>query len=139
LQSSVNLHDLRPIGNIVDFAPAFPDAAHSDTLFQTQRITGQKRYPGNNLLSLPSAVMGVVPALPGSDAKYLAVVMHFGERLGGGFGFLGGPRAYDDGKCGFAVICQSGARRVRRRIEMARRSSIKSKLSAENQRWRCVK
>jgi hypothetical protein len=36
-------------------------------------ITGQKRYPGNNLLTLPGSCQGVVRALPGSDYKYLAV------------------------------------------------------------------
>jgi hypothetical protein len=36
------------------------------------KLTGQRRYPGNNLLSLPGAPTGVVRALPGTDAKYLA-------------------------------------------------------------------
>ncbi len=35
-------------------------------------ITGQNRYPGNNLLAFPGFCMGVVRALPGSDFKYLA-------------------------------------------------------------------
>ncbi len=36
------------------------------------KITGQRRYPGNNLLSLPGAPTSVVLALPGADSKYLA-------------------------------------------------------------------
>jgi len=36
------------------------------------KITGQRRYPGNNLLSLPGVPTGVVHALPGSDSMYLA-------------------------------------------------------------------
>jgi hypothetical protein len=36
------------------------------------KITGQHRYPGNNLLSLPGAITGVVHTLPGADSKYLA-------------------------------------------------------------------
>jgi hypothetical protein len=36
------------------------------------KITGQRRYPGNNLLSLPGAPMSIVHALPGADSKYLA-------------------------------------------------------------------
>lgn len=36
------------------------------------RLTGQRRYPGNNLLPLPGCVMGVVPALPATGARYLA-------------------------------------------------------------------
>jgi hypothetical protein len=35
------------------------------------RLAGQKTWPGNNLLSLPGFVMGVVPALPATGAKYL--------------------------------------------------------------------
>ena len=35
-------------------------------------ITGQHRYPGNNLLTLPGFCMGVVRALPGSEHEYLA-------------------------------------------------------------------
>jgi hypothetical protein len=38
-------------------------------------ITGQNRYPGNNLLTLPGPCMGVVPALPASGVKYLAAVI----------------------------------------------------------------
>ena len=38
-------------------------------------ITGQQRYPGNNLLPMPGAVMGVVPALPGANARYLAATI----------------------------------------------------------------
>ena len=36
-------------------------------------ITGQHRYPGNNLLALPGSCQGVVRALPGSQFKYLSV------------------------------------------------------------------
>ena len=39
------------------------------------RITGQSRYPGNNLLALPGFCMGVVRALPGSEFRYLAASM----------------------------------------------------------------
>lgn len=39
------------------------------------KITGQKRWPGNNLLTLPGAPMSFVRALPGTDAKYLAVTI----------------------------------------------------------------
>jgi hypothetical protein len=42
------------------------------------RITGQKMYPGNNIVPLPGVTMGVVPALPGSTFKYLAAVLHAG-------------------------------------------------------------
>ena len=38
-------------------------------------ITAQDKWPGNNLLALPGAAMGVVQALPGSDFKYLAAVI----------------------------------------------------------------
>lgn len=38
-------------------------------------ITGQRRWPGNNLLPLPGFVMGVVPALPATGARYLAAVV----------------------------------------------------------------
>lgn len=38
-------------------------------------ITGRQCYPGNNLLALPGAVMGVVPALPGAGFRYLAAVI----------------------------------------------------------------
>jgi len=41
-------------------------------------LTGQRRYPNNNLLPLPGAVMGVVPALPGMNYRYLACVMQIG-------------------------------------------------------------
>lgn len=41
------------------------------------KITGQKRFPGNNLLTIPGAMMSVVPALPGTDAKYLAVTIMY--------------------------------------------------------------
>jgi len=42
------------------------------------RITGQHRYPGNNLLTLPGFCMGVVRALPGSDFKYLTATTQIG-------------------------------------------------------------
>jgi hypothetical protein len=53
------------------------------------KITGQRKYPGNNLLSLPGVVMGVVPALPGTGAKYVAAVIHYGleEDISEGFGY----------------------------------------------------
>lgn len=53
------------------------------------KITGQSRYPGNNLLSLPGCVMGVVPALPSSGAKYLAAVIQYGLEadISEGFGY----------------------------------------------------
>lgn len=38
-------------------------------------ITAQNRYPGNNLLPLPGHVIGVVPALPKTGAKYLAATI----------------------------------------------------------------
>lgn len=41
------------------------------------KITGQRLYPGNNLLSIPGAPCGVVHALPGSDAKYLACTITY--------------------------------------------------------------
>ncbi|MHB0935796.1 MAG: hypothetical protein ACYDCO_01240 [Armatimonadota bacterium] len=37
------------------------------------KITGQQRWPGNNLLSLPGTVMSVVRALPGAPFRYLAL------------------------------------------------------------------
>src|SRR4029077_16992831 len=36
------------------------------------KITGQKRYPGNNLLRFPGPFLSVVRALPGAPFKYLA-------------------------------------------------------------------
>jgi hypothetical protein len=36
------------------------------------KLTGQRRYPGNNLLSLPGVPTSVVRTLPGADSKYLA-------------------------------------------------------------------
>jgi len=39
------------------------------------KLTGQHRYPGNNILPLPGHLQGVVRALPGSDFKYLAVTV----------------------------------------------------------------
>jgi len=41
------------------------------------KITGQHRYPGNNLLTIPGAMMSVVPALPETDANYLAVTIMY--------------------------------------------------------------
>ncbi|MBI4024084.1 MAG: hypothetical protein HY360_03830 [Verrucomicrobia bacterium] len=38
-------------------------------------ITGQNRYPGNNLLPLPGHMTSVVPALPKTGAKYLAATV----------------------------------------------------------------
>ena len=40
-------------------------------------ITGQHRWPDNNLLTLPGVCMSVVPALPATDAKYLAAVIQY--------------------------------------------------------------
>jgi len=37
------------------------------------KLTSQQRFPGNNIVPLPGAVMGVVRAQPGADFKYLAV------------------------------------------------------------------
>ena len=53
------------------------------------KITGQNRYPGNNLLALPGFCMGVVRALPGSEFKYLAVSMQI---IAPGTGHLGCAR-----------------------------------------------
>lgn len=39
------------------------------------RLTGQRRWPGNNLLPLPGVPMGVVPALSGAGYKYLAATV----------------------------------------------------------------
>jgi len=44
-------------------------------------ITGKNRYPGNNLLALPGVMTGVVRALPGTDAKYLAVTIMYADPL----------------------------------------------------------
>src|SRR5262249_51557891 len=41
------------------------------------KITGQRRFPGNNLLTIPGVIMGVVPALPGTNAKYLACTITY--------------------------------------------------------------
>jgi hypothetical protein len=41
------------------------------------KITGQNRYPGNNLLSLPGAPTGFVKTLPGADSKYLACTIMY--------------------------------------------------------------
>jgi hypothetical protein len=40
------------------------------------KITGQNRWPGNNLPGLPGAVMSVVYALPNAGCKYLALALH---------------------------------------------------------------
>lgn len=39
------------------------------------RITGQNRYPGNNLIPIPGHIESVVRALPGSEFKYLAATV----------------------------------------------------------------
>jgi hypothetical protein len=39
------------------------------------KITGQNRYPGNNLLPLPGCVMSVVYGLPDAPVKYLAATV----------------------------------------------------------------
>jgi hypothetical protein len=62
------------------------------------RFTGQRRYPGNNLLPLPGAIMGVVPALPETGAKYLACTIPIGpldEDICDRFGYeFNGPGTY---------------------------------------------
>lgn len=40
------------------------------------RITGQNRWPGNNLVGLPGGVLSVVRALPSSGCRYLALTIH---------------------------------------------------------------
>src|ERR1051326_9127164 len=40
------------------------------------KITGQNRWPGNNLAGLPGAVMSVVYALPNAGCKYFALALH---------------------------------------------------------------
>jgi len=45
------------------------------------RITGQRRFPGNNLLTLPGVPASVVRTLPGSDAKYLACLIQYADPL----------------------------------------------------------
>jgi hypothetical protein len=40
------------------------------------KITGQQRWPGNNLAGLPGCVMSVVYALPNAGCKYLALALH---------------------------------------------------------------
>lgn len=40
------------------------------------KITGQRRWPGNNLCGLPGAVMSVVRALPVSGCQYVALILH---------------------------------------------------------------
>lgn len=42
------------------------------------KITGQHRFPGNNLLTLPGALTSVVRALPGTEARYLACTIILG-------------------------------------------------------------
>lgn len=39
------------------------------------KLTGQKRWPGNNLIKLPCCIMNVVRPLPNMDCKYLALVL----------------------------------------------------------------
>lgn len=39
-------------------------------------ITGQNRWPGNNLVGLPGGVMSVVRALPNAGCKYLAMTLN---------------------------------------------------------------
>jgi len=41
------------------------------------KLTGQRLYPGNNILAIPGAPCGVVPALPGTDTKYLACTITY--------------------------------------------------------------
>jgi hypothetical protein len=41
------------------------------------KITGQRRYPGNNLLSLPGVPNSIVHALPGANSKYLATTFMY--------------------------------------------------------------
>jgi len=45
------------------------------------KITGQNRYPGNNLLTLPGCCMGVVHGLPGTNSKYLMALIRYGVGL----------------------------------------------------------
>jgi hypothetical protein len=45
------------------------------------KITGRNRFPGNNLLPLPGVPASVVRTLPGSDAKYLACLIQYADRL----------------------------------------------------------
>lgn len=44
-------------------------------------ITGKNKYPGNNLLTLPGCCMGVVHALPKTDAKYLMALIRYNVPL----------------------------------------------------------
>ncbi|MCM8821406.1 MAG: hypothetical protein NC831_01125 [Candidatus Omnitrophica bacterium] len=44
-------------------------------------ITGKNRYPGNNLLTLPGCCMGVVRALPQTNAKYLMALIRYNVPL----------------------------------------------------------
>jgi hypothetical protein len=45
------------------------------------KITGQKRFPGNNLLTVPGVPASVTRTLPGSDAKYLACMIQYADAL----------------------------------------------------------
>jgi len=45
------------------------------------KITGQNRYPGNNILSLPGAPCGIVKTLPGSKTGYLACTFLYNRPL----------------------------------------------------------
>jgi len=56
------------------------------------KITGQQRWPGNNLLALPGAVQSVVYGLPASRYRYLAVVIQIREPEPG----IDGPGARDE-------------------------------------------
>jgi hypothetical protein len=56
-----------------------PDGIHWEK--PNLKITGQNRYPGNNLLTLPGVMTGVVRALPGTSAKYLAVTIMYADPL----------------------------------------------------------
>jgi len=67
-----------PDANNYDEGADYPLAAYAesdDGVHWTKpdlKLTGRHRHPGNNLLALPGGLMGVVPALPGADFKYLA-------------------------------------------------------------------
>ncbi|MCX7706081.1 MAG: hypothetical protein N2115_07505, partial [bacterium] len=45
------------------------------------KITGQHRYPGNNILALPGAPCGIVKTLPGAQWKYLACTFLYNRPL----------------------------------------------------------
>ncbi|MBI4028475.1 MAG: hypothetical protein HY360_26045 [Verrucomicrobia bacterium] len=56
------------------------------------KITGQKRWPGNNLMKLPGCVMSVVRPLPGAGCKFLALTIQTAPLYSG---------VTDDGSCEF--------------------------------------